>query len=111
MILTVGDIYSQVPQRTAAEEAMLNAQRGAREQDGCLSYQFTQALEEPGHFVVVQRWRDRGALDAHFHSPSFTAYQRAIKPLLIRDSELLVYDVQETFRPLDSTDLDLDQDD
>jgi heme-degrading monooxygenase HmoA len=94
MIVVHADVFAQIPQRTAAREAMKAAQSAA-----------------PGHFLAVERWRDRDALDAHFRSPSFLAYQAAVTPLLVRDSEIHIYSAEELARPTDSSRLDLRQDD
>jgi len=99
VIVAIGDVHAQIPQRTAVESAMRTAQSAAREQDGCLHYGFSEALGEPGHYVIVQRWRDRNALEAHYRSASFVGYQTAIAPLLVADSEVEIYTVDDAFRP------------
>jgi quinol monooxygenase YgiN len=111
MIVAVGDVYAQIPQREAVERAMLGAQEQARAHDGCLSFVFAEALGDPGHFLVVQRWRDQGAMEDHFRSRSFFDYQRAIAPLLVRESELSVHRVEDEVRPVNSSRLDTDHDD
>ncbi len=102
MIVALGDVYVQVPRRDAAVEAMLAEQRAAREQDGCISFAFAEALDEPGHYLVTQRWSDRDALEEHYRSEAFFHYQAAIAPLLVRDSELSLHTVQDAVRALDS---------
>ncbi len=111
MIVALGDVYVQVPGREAAVEAMLAEQRAAREQDGCVSFAFAEALGEPGHYVVTQRWSDRDALDAHYRSEAFFHYQAAIAPLLVRDSELTLHSVADAVRPLDSETHSVPEDD
>jgi quinol monooxygenase YgiN len=111
MVIAIGDVYVQIPRRQAAEEAMLRAQTLAQDQDGCLSFAFAEALGDPGHFLVVQRWREQAALEAHYRSPAFSDYQAAIGPLLVRDSEMHLHQVQERYRPVESSGLHVDQDD
>lgn len=111
MIVVLAEVFAQIPQREAIREAMLAAQRDARAEDGCVSYTFAETLEELGHFVLVERWRDRAALDAHFSSAGFERYQDAVTPLLSRDSEVRVYSVQDAAKPVDDSSLDLRQDD
>lgn len=111
MIVALGDVYALLGGRDSAAQAMLDAQSAALEQDGCISFAFAEALAEPGHYLVVQRWRDRGALDAHFRSESFFRYQAAITPLLARESELTLHTVEDAVRPVDSEALDVPQDD
>ncbi len=111
MIVALGDVYPQIPRRDEAEQAMLEAQRAALDQDGCISFTFAEALGEDGHYVVVQRWRDRAALEEHYRSESFFHYQAAITPLLVRESDLRLHTVEDEIHPLDSDPLDLNQDD
>jgi quinol monooxygenase YgiN len=111
VILATGDVYAQIPQRQAVIEAMARAQQAAREEPGCELFAFAEAIDDPGHFLLLQRWHDRTALDAHYASAGFAEYQAAIAPLLVRDSELHVHVVQESTRPLNSARLDLHQDD
>jgi quinol monooxygenase YgiN len=111
MLVAIGDVVAQVPERRAAERVMLSAQAAARQQDGCVSFVFAEVLGDPGRFIVVQRWRDHGALEAHYRSDSFAAYQAAIGPLLARESELEVHEVTHAARPVASVELDLGHDD
>jgi quinol monooxygenase YgiN len=111
VIVAIGDVYAQIPRRDAAVEAMLDAQRAALEQDGCLSFTFAESLAEPGHYLVVQRWSDRSALEAHYRSESFFHYQAAIAPLLVRESELTLHSVEDAVRPVDPEALDHPEDD
>jgi quinol monooxygenase YgiN len=111
VIVALGDVFVQVPRREAATEAMLAEQRAALEQDGCISFAFAEALGEPGHYVVTQRWSDREALEAHYRSEEFFHYQAAIAPLLVRDSELTLHAVEDAIRPLESEARSVPQDD
>ena len=79
---------------------MRATQASVREQPGCISYAFAETLDDPGHFMVVQRWRDQAAVDAHYASPAFADYQAKIADLLVRTSELSLHVVQEGFRPV-----------
>lgn len=106
MVLAVADVYTQIPYRDEVRELMLTAQNRAREQPGCISYVFAETLDDPGHYVVVQAWREEAALDAHYRSPEFADYQTGIGPWLVRKSELRVHRVMETAFPQDSAPID-----
>ena len=110
MLVGIGDVHAQVPQRRAAERVMLAAQAATRRQDGCLGYSFAEVLGDPGHYLVVQSWRDQQALDEHYRSVTFADYQAAITPLLSRDSELELHVVAESVRPVQEQALVLDED-
>jgi quinol monooxygenase YgiN len=106
VIIALGDIYAQIPRRDEVRELMRGLQARVREQPGCLSYAFAETLDDPAHFVVVQRWQDRRALDEHYRSQAFADYQAAITDQLVRSSELRVHAVQESFVPVDSSRID-----
>jgi quinol monooxygenase YgiN len=110
VILVHADIYAQIPERAAVREAMLAAQTAAREQDGCISFVYAETLEEPGHFLAVERWRDAATFEAHFRSEAYAAYVAAVTPLLVRDSEVRIYEGLQALLS-DSSTLDLRQDD
>lgn len=102
MIVGLGDVYAQIPRREEVRELMRRTQASVREQPGCISYAFAETLDDPGHFVVVQQWRDQAAVEEHYSSRAFADYQEKIAELLVRTSELRLHVVQEGFRPVDS---------
>ncbi len=110
MIVVLAEIHAQIPERPAVREAMLRAQAAAREQDGCVSFEFAESLDEPGRFLAVERWRDAPALEAHFRSDSYRAYAEALTPRLVRDSQVSFLEGAEA-RLGDQSSLDLRQDD
>jgi quinol monooxygenase YgiN len=111
VIVAVADVYAQVRQREAVQEAMLKTQERVREDPGCISFVFAEVVDEPGHFLHVQEWRDQAALDEHYRSAAFADYQAALSGLLVRDSEVKVHVSEQEFRPVDSSRLDIGQDD
>jgi quinol monooxygenase YgiN len=111
VIVALGDIYAQVPRRDEVMELMRATQARIREQPGCISYEFAAALDEPGHFLVVQQWRDVAALEEHYRSQAFSTYQQQIGEQLVRASELRVHVVSESFQPVGSSPTDPRDDD
>jgi quinol monooxygenase YgiN len=111
VIVALGDVYAQIPRLDEVRGVMLAAQARVREQPGCVSYTFAETLDDPGHFLVLQEWRDRDALDEHYRSSVFADYQAQIADRLIRSSQLRLHEVQASYTPVDSSRLDLAQDD
>jgi quinol monooxygenase YgiN len=111
VIIALGDVYAQVPRREQVRELMRVTQGRVRGQPGCLSFTFAESLDDPGHFLVVEQWRDKEALDEHYRSQAFADYQAEIAEQLVRTSELRLHVVQESLLPVDSSRLDLSQDD
>ena len=111
MIVVVGDIYAQIPRREEVRDLMRATEAGAREQAGCEYFAFAETLDDPGHFVVAQQWRDRRALDEHYASEVFASYQSQIGPLLVRSSEVGIHEVRASARPVARSAVDISQDD
>jgi quinol monooxygenase YgiN len=103
LIIALGDVYAQIPRRESVRALMRSTQESVRGESGCISYE---TLDDPGHFMVVQCWRDQAALDEHYRSQAFAAYQAQIGEFLVRDSELRVHVVQESYVPVDSAPVD-----
>jgi quinol monooxygenase YgiN len=111
VIVALGDVYAQMPRLDEVRELMRETQARVREQPGCISYVFAASLDDPAHFVLVQQWRDREALDEHYRSQAFANYQAQIAEQLVRASELRLHEVQTSYAPVDSSRLDIHQDD
>jgi len=111
MILALGDVYVRIPEREQVRELMRTAQAGVRAQPGCLRYDFAEAVDEPGRFLVSQQWEDRGALESHFRSQAFADYQAGIAKYLVRTSELRVHEADAGAIPYDPAPIELTQED
>jgi quinol monooxygenase YgiN len=111
MLIALGDIYAQIPRREDVRELMRVTQARAREQPGCVYYEFAETLDDPGHFVVVAQWRDQAALDQHYRSDAFADYQARIGQHLVRTSELSVHAVQTSLRATSAEPLEAAEDD
>lgn len=111
MIIARGDIYVRIPDRERVTELMRTTQARVREQPGCLHYLFAETLDDPGHFVLMQQWQDRDALERHYRSQIFADYQAGIGGHLVRTSELRVYEANAGVMPFDPAPIDAAQDD
>ena len=90
---------------------MSAASEQALTEHGCLEFVFAEVVQDPGHYVVLESWSDQQSLEQHYGSPAFADYQRAIAPLLVRESEYRLHIVGETLHPVDTTTIVTDQDD
>lgn len=63
----------------------------SRAEEGCLSYRVYESLEAPGEVVFVEEWKSQVALDLHFQTPHFLAYDRAVPALLATPPAIRVY--------------------
>ena len=75
----------------------------ARGEPGCAGYEVAELVGEPATFLVVETWRSRDEMRAHFVADAHADYQHRVDELLARPSEVLVHDVAATTRPAPST--------
>jgi quinol monooxygenase YgiN len=98
-VVVVGQIHTLLGRRGELLELLRDTQARSREEPGCLAYDFAEVVGDPGRYMVVQEWHDAAAMEAHFRSDAFTAYQARIGDLLARPSEVRIHHVRETLRP------------
>lgn len=79
-------------QLAAAQSAMLAMIHASRAEDGCLVYHYAEDVFEPGLIHVVERWRDREALDNHFASTHLAAWRARWASLGIGERSLTLID-------------------
>jgi quinol monooxygenase YgiN len=52
-----------------AEAIIREVVRETHAEEGCITYALHRGLDDPGRFVLLERWRSREDLDAHFQQP------------------------------------------
>ena len=92
MILVIGTIRLPPESLPAARPAMQRMIEASRGEDGCEEYSYAEDVLEPGLVRVMERWRDRAALDRHFTSPHIATWRAAWPELGIGDRQLRLYD-------------------
>ena len=105
-IVAVADLFGVSGRRHELMAALTGAEREAAGQPGCVRYSFAATIGEPDHFVLISEWRDQAALDAHYASPGFAGFQSSLHGLLARPSQMTVYSVSGSARPLASGPMD-----
>jgi quinol monooxygenase YgiN len=101
-VIAIADIFGIAAGRAELLTLFSEVRRNAMTQDGCVRYAFSEALDEPDHFTLISEWRDMAALDAHYASSAFGRFQYALHGLLARPSEMTIYSVSGSMRPLPS---------
>jgi quinol monooxygenase YgiN len=105
-VIAVADIFGISGRRQELVAALAGAEREAADQPGCVRYSFAATIAEPDHFVLVSEWRDQATLDAHYASSGFASFQFSLDGLLARPSQMSVYSVSGSARPLASGPMD-----
>jgi quinol monooxygenase YgiN len=105
-IIALADMFSTSDARDELVTALGHAEREVAKQPGCLRYSFAATIGEPNHFVLISEWENEAALDSHYASPEFARFQFLLHDLLARESEMTVYSVSHSARPLASGPID-----
>lgn len=71
-------------------------QEKSRREDGCVSYAFYTAIEDPLAFAAVEEWADRAALDRHFQQPHLQEFSRGLGELVSERPEIAIHEVADT---------------
>jgi quinol monooxygenase YgiN len=104
--LAIADMFGTTSSRDELAALLARAERDVTEQPGCLRYSFATDIGDPNHFILISEWQDQAALDAHYASPQFAEFQYSLYELLARPSEMTVYSVRGSARPLASGPMD-----
>jgi quinol monooxygenase YgiN len=104
--IAVADIFGISGRRDELLAALADAERAAGGQPGSVRYTFAETLDDPDHFVLISEWADDAALERHYASTAFANFQFALDGLLARPSEMTVYTVSGSVRPLASGPMD-----
>ncbi len=76
-------------------EAIVAMVRASRAEDGCIEYGFAQDLTDPDVLYLVERWRDRAALDAHSASPHMAQFKRAMAANPATERDLRIFETDD----------------
>ena len=106
MIIVTADMFGIAGRQSELRSALIEAERAAAREDGCLRYTVTASIADADHYLVLEEWRDRAALEAHYATESFKRFQLSLQGLLARPSEATIHSVNETQRPVASGPMD-----
>jgi quinol monooxygenase YgiN len=105
-VIAIGRVHGIASSRSRLVELMRHTAAATRGASGCRSFDFAEALDGADEFLVVHEWDDRAALEAHYRGAAHRAYQQGLHGLLARPSDLAIYEVAATERPIDRGPMD-----
>jgi len=93
--IVIAYVRSRPEQRERLVELLTNLQNASREEDGCLRYGFSAAIEDENSFVAVEEWRDRDTLARHLKEPHIAEFLAAL-PEIDAELEIGSHEISET---------------
>ena len=88
MILVTGTFRLPADGLARALPAMYAMMAASRAEPGCIAYAYAPDLLDPTLIHVVERWRDRAALAAHFAMPHLAHWRAQFELLGITERNL-----------------------
>jgi quinol monooxygenase YgiN len=61
-------------------------------EDGCLRYELNQRTDDSRWITFIEKWRDKRIFDAHCATPYITNYFNNVRPGLVDDFTVKLYD-------------------
>jgi quinol monooxygenase YgiN len=71
----------------------------SRAEGGCLTYNFYEQQPAGNQFLFFEEWANQAALDAHFQTPHFNDFVKAIPELIEGAPKIRIYEAAQ-FRDL-----------
>jgi quinol monooxygenase YgiN len=105
-VVAVAEMFGIAGRRPELVALLQDSERSAAAQPGCRRYTFAAALADADRFVLVSEWDSPEALDAHYRSQAFGDFQFGLDGLLATPSEMIVYSVADSVRPLNTRPMD-----
>ena len=81
-----------MPSARAAMVAALKQYRDAsRQEDGYVRVDLLEQVAQPGHFAIVERWKDQQAFDSHGTASPVKAFRDALQSIRLSDYDQRPY--------------------
>jgi quinol monooxygenase YgiN len=92
-VFAVGYIEAQAEEADAARAALARYRQALERQPGCLGVDLFAQTDRPGHFAVVETWKDQAAFDGH-DAAAKRGLMESLAPIRVSD-----YD-ERPYKPL-----------
>jgi quinol monooxygenase YgiN len=95
MIMVLGTVKLAPDKLAGARSAMEKMVTASRAEPGCIAYAYAQDVLDPETVHVVEKWRDRDALKAHFATPHMAEWRSVMGSLGLSGRDLKVFESDE----------------
>ncbi len=100
MLILSGTVKMQPQDIAAIRDATLVMIAATRAEEGCIEYEFSEVIGEPGTMRIFERWESVDALQAHFAAPHMAEWQEAMKSVTVHSRDLARYEGISDIIPL-----------
>jgi len=96
MLLIVGTIRLSPENLLRARPAMRGLIEATRQEKGCLAYNYSEDVLDPGLIHIDEMWQDQTAFDGHLKAPHVAEWRRINPEFAITDRNLRIYEAGES---------------
>lgn len=90
--VTVDSLIHALPEAlTEVERALLKLVQRTQAEDGCISFELHQSLDDPCRFRIAECWRSQAALSRHMEQPHLKAWLEVSKTLVAEPIEITLW--------------------
>ena len=93
MIVISGTMSLDPAKRDQAIAAARTLMEATRKEPGCVTYAFSEDLEDAGTFRIFEQWNSQEDLDTHVRAPHMKTFQQVVPTLGIRGMKLSQYEI------------------
>lgn len=93
MIVISGTARIRPEVKAEAKAAALDMAARSAAEPGCVAYELSELLDDPFTFRLFEQWESAAALAAHFTTPHFIAFSRALPGFLAAPPRFTRYEV------------------
>lgn len=95
MIVVIGTFRFPPSIIDVLRPAMANMVTASQAEQGCIEYSYALDFLEPGLVRVLEKWRDRDALEAHLRTVHIAEWRAQCSALAISERELTGYETAD----------------
>ncbi|MGJ8536200.1 MAG: putative quinol monooxygenase [Parasphingopyxis sp.] len=78
MIIVEGWVRMEAGELDRLHDAAVTMLEETRKENGCISYAFARAIEDPDVMRIAEVWESQEALSAHMQTPHMAAFNQAL---------------------------------
>ena len=91
MLILSGTVKMNPGDIAVIKDAALAMVAATRAEEGCIEYEFSEVIGEPGTMRIFERWESVDASMAHFTAPHMAVWQDALKDVTVHSRDLARY--------------------
>jgi quinol monooxygenase YgiN len=95
MIMILGTVKLAADKLDGARAAMERMVTASRAEQGCIGYSYAQDVLDPETIHVIEKWRDRAAVDFHFATLHMADWRQVMGSLGLNGRDLKIFETDE----------------